>query len=60
MIQVDDRMRTPTRQPGVVAEPADPGRGLLSTREAEDPEDEDRTFFVSPPPAPFPRVLPGL
>jgi hypothetical protein len=59
MIQVDDRVQAPARQGRAVA-PADPGPPVLSRPEAEVPEGEEPIFFVSPPPAPFPRVLPGL
>jgi hypothetical protein len=38
--------------------PADAGR---QTRPDPNPsDDEDRELFVSPPPAPWPRVFPGL
>lgn len=62
MIQVEDRVHAPARQRGLVVEPADPGPPLLSRPEAaaDDPAGEDQIFFISPPAAPFPRVLPGL
>jgi len=61
MIQADDRVQGPVRQ-GRAVEPVDPGPPLRSRTgpPAADPADDEQIFFVSPPPAPFPRVLPGL